>query len=154
MFNRSLFFKKKPFFSASEQDEIVAAIREAELQTSGEIRVYLEKKNPLPVALERARQIFFRLKMDKTQDRNAVLIYIGIKRHELAFFGDEGIYTKVGQSFWESEIQEMVRLFRQHEAAKAVVYCIRHTGDILKMQFPYREKSDKNELPDNIVFGK
>src|SRR6188768_1702557 len=95
------FFKKKPVFTVAENERIVEAIRNAERKTSGEVRVYIEPKNPLVDTLERAAFLFFKLKMDQTDERNAVLLYIAIQHKELALFGDKGIHEKVGNEYWE-----------------------------------------------------
>ena len=147
-------FKKKPFFSATEQEQIVAAIKIAEQQTSGEIRVYAESKNPYVETLERAKEIFYKLKMEKTAHRNGVLIYMAWKDKEIALFGDEGIYIAAGKIFWENEMQQILAKFSHHEAKDGIINCIHHIGQILKENFPFEKTSDKNELPDNIVFGK
>lgn len=147
-------FKKKPFFSDTEQEEIVAAIKIAEQQTSGEIRVYTESKNPYVDTIDRAKEIFYKLKMEKTAHRNGVLIYLAWKHKEIALFGDEGIYTETGKVFWENEIQQMLSKFSHHDIKEGIISCIHHVGQSLKEKFPFEKTTDKNELPDNIVFGK
>lgn len=135
-------------------EKIVAAIRNAEKQTSGEIRVFVESRNPLVNVLERAAEIFFRLKMQETDDRNAVLLYIAMKDHELALFGDEGIHQKVGEAYWKNEVKEMISQFTREDISGGIVNCVTHIGQALKEKFPYDAKGDKNELPDDIVFGR
>ncbi len=147
-------FRKKDFFSAGEKEQIVQAIRIAEKQTSGEIRVYVESKNPFVDAIDRAGQIFQKLKMENTEHRNAVLLYIAIKHKELALFGDEGIHTKVGTGYWGNAVSNMIATFSKDNITDGIVQCIGHIGDTLKEQFPYTANTDKNELPDEIVFGK
>lgn len=150
----SIFSKKQNFFSQEENQRLVAAIRSCENRTSGEIRVFIESKNPLVSALERARDVFFALKMENTHHRNAVLLYIAHKHHEVALFADEGIYRAVGREYWENEIKEMLVYFKDNHLADGIEHCIRHIGDTLSEKFPYLPDEDKNELPDEIVFGK
>jgi uncharacterized membrane protein len=107
------FLKKKQYFTATEQDRLVEAIRMAEQQTSGEIRLFIESKNPLVSTIERAAEIFFKLQMDKTAHRNGVLIYLATTHHEIALFADEGIYNAVGQAYWDAEINEMLVRFKE-----------------------------------------
>jgi uncharacterized membrane protein len=147
-------FKTRPFFSAAQQEQIVAAIKLAEQQTSGEIRVYAESKNPLVDTVERAKEIFYKLKMEKTAHRNGVLVYLAWKHKEIALFGDEGIYTATGKVFWENEIQQILVKFSQHDLTDGIINCIHHIGQALKEKFPFEKTTDKNELPDEIVFGK
>lgn len=148
------FFKKKDLFTVAENEQIVAAIRNAEKRTSGEVRVYIESKNPLVDPLERAALIFFKLEMDETEHRNAVLLYIATKHKELALFGDQGIHEKVGDAYWKNEVQLMLQNFRDHHLFDGIVNCITHIGETLSEKFPYIATEDKNELPDEIIFGK
>src|SRR4051812_40938674 len=104
-------FKKKAFFSPEEKERIVSAIRSMEQQTSGEIRVFVESKNPFVAPVDRAAELFFRLKMEKTDHRNGVLLYIATKHKELALFGDEGIYNATGAEYWDNAVKNMIAKF-------------------------------------------
>lgn len=146
-------FKSNNFFSAVQQERIVEAIRQMEKETSGELRVYVEKKNPLVDPVERAREIFHKLSMERTRHRNGVLLYVALKHHELALFGDEGIHQKVGAAYWKEAIGQVVHYFKTKEPAEAIVLSIAQVGKTLKEKFPYDPKTDKNELPGNIIFG-
>ena len=148
------FFKRNPFFSTEEQEKIAAAIREAEKRTSGEIRIFIESRCRYVEPLDRAAELFFGLKMDKTKARNAVLIYIAIKDHQLAIFADEGIHQKTGQQFWQKEVRLMLDDFNRENYAAGLVKVVSEVGEALYEHFPYDNASDKNELPDDIVFGK
>ena len=151
----SLFQKKpKQFFSAEENRQIVEAIRRGEKQTSGEIRIFVESKNPFVDPLDRAKEIFFNLKMQDTEHRNAVLLYLAMDHHELALFADEGIYEKAGAEYWNNEVKEMIAGFTKDNIGDSIERCILHIGQTLKEKFPYEVTTDKNELPDDIVFGK
>ena len=150
----SFLHKPKEFFSAKDKEQIVQAIRNAERETSGEIRVYIESRNPLVNVMERAAEIFFNLKMQQTDDRNAVLLYIAIKDKELALFGDEGIYKRVGAEYWNNEVKNMISQFSKDNISNGIEQCIQHIGQTLKEKFPYNTTTDRNELPDDIVFGK
>ena len=146
-------FKKKEFFSVDQKERIVAAIKSMEQQTSGEIRVYVESNNPMVNPVDRAGQIFFKLKMDKTDERNGVLLYIATKHKELALFGDEGIYKATGATYWDDAVKGMISHFKGDDICEGMVQCIRQVGETLKEKFPYNKTEDKNELPDEIVFG-
>lgn len=150
----SFLFKPKEFFSAKDKEQIVQAIRNAEKETSGEIRIFVESKNPMVNVIDRAAEIFFKLKMENTDDRNAVLLYIAMKDRELALFGDEGIYKKVGADYWNNEVKNMIAQFSKENISSGIEQCIMHIGQTLKEKFPYNNETDKNELPDDIVFGK
>jgi uncharacterized membrane protein len=149
------FLRKKPvqYFAAVEMEAIVQAIRNAEKQTSGEVRVFIESRCSYVDPVERAKEIFFELKMEKTKDRNAVLLYIAMRDRQLALFADEGIYEKCGQAYWETEVKDMLQNFKNNVIAKGIIDCVSHVGQTLKEKFPF-EKTDKNELPDEIIFGK
>jgi uncharacterized membrane protein len=148
------FFKKPLLFSEEENKRIVSAIRNAEQKTSGEVRVYIEAKNPYVDTIERAKELFAQLKMHQTDHRNGVLLYIAFKDHEVALFGDEGIYLKTGKIFWEKEVANMISNFKENHLVDGIIQCVLDVGEVLHESFPYDAKEDKNELPDDIVFGK
>lgn len=133
---------------------ILDAIRKAEKNTSGEIRIYIETKNPLVNTLERAAEVFSNLKMSHTHHRNGVLIYLATVHREVALWGDEGIHEKLGKEYWEQEVKLMMHNFKNKSLALGLVKCIEDIGMALAEKFPYISSEDKNELPDEIVFGK
>ncbi len=148
-------FKKKPvnYFSDAEKQIVTQAIEKAEHQTSGEIRVYIEshcKADPVT----RAKEVFAQLTMHKTAERNGVLVYVAMKDKKLAIFGDEGIHTKVGDAFWQTQVGNILQHFNQQNYAEGIAAIVLEIGEALKTYFPYDEQGDKNELPDDIVFGK
>jgi uncharacterized membrane protein len=149
------FFQRKEteFFSEQEKELIVSAIKAAELRTSGEIRLYVESKCEYVDAIDRAIEIFTALKMHETADRNAVLVYIALKDHQLAIFGDEGIHQKVGTQFWNAEVAKMLKHFNKSNYAEGIAEVVKDVGEVLVHHFPYDRTTDKNELPDDIVFG-
>ncbi len=146
--------KPKPFFDARENELIVKAIQHCEQNTSGEIRVYIEAKNPLVSPMERAMLIFTGLQMHLTEERNGVLLYIAHKHKEVALVADEGIYKKVGQQFWDDEVKKMLDKFKNEKLAEGIRQCVLDVGHVLQESFPYKSDIDKNELPDEIVFGR
>ena len=148
------FFKKKTFFTDAEKQRIVEAIRKAEQRTSGEVRVYVESRNAYMDPMDRAAEIFYKLKMDKTDERNAVLLYVAIKDKELARFGEEGIYNATGAEYWNAAVRNMLLEIKAHDIIGGMVHCISSVGEVLHEKFPYNKLDDKNELPDEIVFGK
>jgi uncharacterized membrane protein len=148
------FFSRKDFFSDTEKTQIITAIHAAEQQTSGEIRVYVEKRCRFVDPLDRAAEVFAILKMGKTASHNAVLIYLAVKDRQLAIFGDSGIHEKVGEEFWRKEVSQMLAHFQNCEYAEATTKVILDIGAALKFHFPYDRQSDINELPDDIVFGR
>ncbi|MFV0606387.1 MAG: TPM domain-containing protein [Niabella sp.] len=151
----SFFNKRKgvQLLTTEEKEQIVQAIRNAESRTSGEIRVYMERKCKYADPVNRAGEIFFRLKMHKTDDRNAVLLYVAVKDHQLAVFGDEGIYQKTGKLYWEEAVQHILRQFNKNDFVAGISGYVYEIGEALAHYFPYNHNTDKNELPDEIVFG-
>jgi uncharacterized membrane protein len=147
------FLFKKKYFTIPQQDQILAAIRDAEYATSGEVRLYIEPTCKTAVPLERAMAVFHSLKMDQTKDRNAVLLYIAMDSRKLAIYGDEGIHKIVGQDYWECTITQLSDQFKTGNIAGGIVEAVTDIGSKLQKYFPYLE-GDKNELPDEIVFGK
>ena len=149
----SLFKRKKGFFRPEEQRLIVSAIQNAERCTSGEVRVYIESRCSYMDALDRAIEIFAQLGMQATEERNAVLVYVALKDHQLAVFGDEGIHRKVGSEYWNEEVRKMIGDFNRDDYAKGIAGCVEDIGQALQQHFPFTDK-DKNELSDEIQFGR
>jgi len=142
----------KDFFSALEQEDILLAIREAELDTSGEIRVHIENTCHGEV-LDRAAFVFNQLEMHKTDLRNGVLIYLAIKNKRFAIIGDAGINNVVPKGFWDIIKADMLDHFRESRFSDGLIQAILASGKQLKMHFP-RRRDDVNELTDDISFGK
>ncbi len=151
----SLFPKKAiNYFSADEKERIRTAIHAAEKNTSGEVRVFMEHycKHGDPVA--RAAEVFHNLKMDGTADRNGTLIYIATSHKRLAIYADTGIYALVDKDFWQNELHEMQVHFKKGAFADGLVNVIKEIGAKLTEHFPASEHVSKNEMPDELVFGK
>lgn len=140
------------FFSPADEERIVEAIRKAEKRTSGEIRVFVESRCRFVDPVDRAAEVFFGLKMENTEDRNGVIIYVAMKDHQLAIFGDAGIHREVGGEFWNLEVQKIIREFNAEHYVDGIIRIVQDLGEVLCEKFPY-EREDRNELPDNIVFG-
>ena len=146
--------KQKEFFTAEEKQQIVEAIQKAEQRTSGEVRVFVESRCRFVDAIDRAVELFFQLGMHKTDERNGTIVYVAVKDKQAAVFGDEGIHQKLGQKYWEEEVNKMMVCFKQANLAEGIIQCVNDIGEALYQNFPYDHKTDKNELPDDIVFGK
>ena len=149
------FFKKKPLLDDSSQAKIVAAIQEAEARTTGELRVFLESHCKYVNAMDRAQELFLELGMQHTERRNAVLIYMAIVDHQFAIVGDKEIYEKAGGPvFWSEAAAHLKALLVKGLLTEGLVACINELGKALATHFPYDPAVHKNELPDEIVFGK
>jgi uncharacterized membrane protein len=146
-------FKKKAFLTPDEAATVVAAIRECELLTSGEIRIFMETKNAYVNPIDRAKEVFSQLEMHKTKIHSGVLIYVATQDKEMCVLADKGINEKVDANVWNEAVLIMQRAFSQNKFVDGLVDCVQFIGTLLQQYFPYNE-NDKNELPDNIVFGK
>lgn len=138
-------------FTKEQKEAMVAAIQQAEKDTSGEIRVHIENRSKIKV-LDRAADVFAELKMHKTALRNGVLIYVALLDHQLAILGDAGINTKVPDGFWDSIKTNMVEKFKQGLITEGICEAVLAAGEQLKAYFPYQD-DDVNELPDDISFS-
>lgn len=131
-----------------DHDRVVAAIRAAELRTSGEIRVILaRRKTDDPVAS--ATQHFERLGMTATAARNGVLIYLAPRSRNFAVIGDTAIHEKCGDAFWTELATAMTQHFKSGDFTAGLVHGIERAGALLATHFP-RSATDINELPDKI----
>lgn len=146
-------FKKKEIFNEAEQQRIVQAIRDAERMSSGEIRVYVESRCSFVDPIDRAKEIFDRLQMFKTRERNGALLYIAMKDRQFAIVGDEGIHQKVGDDFWQKQSAEIKQAFHNQAFVEGIAKCVKEIGASLQKYFPY-QSDDEDELPDDIVFGR
>lgn len=146
--------KQKHHLSDADQEKVVAAIKAAEMKTSGEIRVFVESRCSYIDAMDRARELFFQLKMNETKNHNAVIVYVAITDKQVALFGDEGIYKKTGgDPYWIHILKSTRKYFSQGRIGDGIANAVEEIGHSLASHFPYDPNSDKNELPDDIVFG-
>ena len=143
--------KVEEFLTKTEEQEIVEAIRVAEKNTSGEIRVHLEKKIDTD-AIDRAVEVFNELEMYNTKDANGVLIYVAVKSKQFAICGDDGINKVVPTDFWESTKNIMAGNFQNGNFKQGLVDGILKAGEQLKKYFPYQD-DDTNELSNEISKG-
>lgn len=143
--------KAKDFFNEEAQQQIVEAIKRAEKNTSGEIRVHIEDYKKKTV-LDRAVYWFKKLAMHKTELRNGVLFYLAVDSKQFAILGDVGINQKVSDDFWEEVRDVMLERFKNEEFAEGLSKGIEMAGDKLKAFFPY-QSDDVNELSDDISFN-
>jgi len=146
-----MFGKKHQFFSDKDEQEIILAIRRAERKTSGEIRVHVQHFLDSEDVLQEAVKAFYRLKMDKTENRNGVIFFLVPEEKQFAVFGDEGIDQKVPTGFWAEVKDVLANEFRQKQFVQGLVLGIKLTGEKLETYFPY-QSNDKNELPDEISY--
>jgi len=136
------------FLSETEEHDVVEAIRFAEKQTSGEIRVHLESYNDSDV-YKRAQEVFHLLKMDNTKEENGVIVYIAVNLKKFVVYGDAGINKIVGENFWNSTRDLIQKQFKQGNFSQGLIVGIKEIGQVLKTHFPWKV-NDKNELSDEI----
>ena len=140
------------FFTKEQEVQIVEAIKAAEKNTSGEIRVHIEPSTNGKDTLERAIEVFQELEMHQTEARNGVLLYLAFEDHSFSIFGDKGINEVVGENFWNRTRDLIKSAFIEADFAKGLVEGITEAGNALKTHFPY-QKDDQNELDDQISKG-
>jgi uncharacterized membrane protein len=143
--------KSDYFLSNQEEEDIINAIKIAEQNTSGEIRVHIESGSNKD-AFERAKEVFHLLEMDNTKLQNGVLIYVDIKNKTFAICGDKGINDVVSTDFWDSTKNIIQLHFKQGQFKQGLIEGILIAGEQLKKYFPWQE-DDKNELTDDISKG-
>ncbi len=139
------------FLTKEEEQEIVEAIQMAEKNTSGEIRVHIEKSTSIDT-FDRALEVFHLLKMDETQLKNGVLIYLAVENKSFVICGDEGINDLVENDFWDSTKDAMLLHFKKGNFKQGLIDGILKAGERLKIYFPH-EADDKNELSNEISKG-
>ncbi len=142
----------KPFFTKEQEATIIGAIKAAEKNTSGEIRIHIEPTTKGKEPLDRAVEVFQELEMHQTEARNGVLFYLAYDDHRFSIFGDQGINEKVEEGFWDSTRDLIQTAFQRGEFAQGLAHGIKEAGRVLKAYFPYQE-DDQNELDDSISKG-
>jgi uncharacterized membrane protein len=142
---------QQQFISKEEGERIIQSIKYAENMTSGEIRVHFHRKIKGDI-MEEAIHFFRKLKMDETEAKNGVLIFIAPENRKFSIIGDSGIDAVVPENFWEDIKNKLSQRFQANEMAEGLVECIETIGEKLKTHFPI-QSDDKNELPDTISFG-
>ena len=139
--------------SEKEKQQITDAIKAAERNTSGEIKVHIEEHCPVEDPIERAKEIFYYLCLDHTAYRNGVLFYVAFAENKYAILGDEGIHKVCGDKLWQEESAILKAYFSKGETVEGLSIAIDKVGHELKKFFPYDQKGDTNELSDDISFS-
>lgn len=141
--------KPKHFLNAIDEARLLAAIREAEARTSGEIRLAITRwAAPDPIVA--AQKQFDRFKMADTAERNAVLLFVAPKSHTFAIIGDVAVHEKCGQAFWDDVAATLTMHFKNGQFTEGLIAAITRTGALLAEHFPHRD-DDRNELSDGII---
>jgi uncharacterized membrane protein len=144
--------KASSFFSKEQQAQILSSVKEAEMETSGEVRVHIESSLEGDV-LDRAAWLFKKLGMDKTAEHNGVLFYLAVNDRKFAIIGDAGINAKVPSGFWDDISEILKKNFKEGKFTEGLSEGILLAGEHLKTHFPHKQ-DDVNELPDEISFDK
>ena len=134
-----------------DESRVVAAITDAELKATAEVRVHVEKRCSLDV-MDRAAEVFAKLHMHQTRYRNGTLIYIAYEDHKFAILGDAGINAKVKEDFWQNELDILAEYFKKAAFTEGICKTIETIGIELQKYFPY-ESGDTNELSNDISYG-
>jgi uncharacterized membrane protein len=142
--------RTKEFLSKLEHERIVQAIREVETKTSGQIRVYIQRGKLDADPLITAQKKFHRMRMHKTRERNAVLIFVAPRAHKFAVVGDKAIHEKCGEQFWQRLVDGMRAHFRNEKFSHAIVEAVEEIGKVLAAHFP-KTRAAGSELSDEIV---
>ena len=140
------------FLTSEDEKIVVCAIEEAEKNTSGEIRVHIERECVDGDAYARAVQVFDQIGMSATLLRNGVMIYLATESHCFAIIGDKGIYDKVPTDFWHEEKEILAKYLAAGKAAEGLSLAIKAIGVHLRQYFPYQD-DDVNELSNDISYG-
>jgi uncharacterized membrane protein len=143
--------KVEDFLTQEEEQAIVEAIRVAENNTSGEIRVHIEKTTSMD-PYERAMEVFHQLKMDETELKNGVLIYLAVEDRHFVICGDKGINDLVADDFWNTTKEIMKNHFKNGNFKQGLIDGILMAGEQLQKYFPWQQ-GDTNELSNEISKG-
>jgi uncharacterized membrane protein len=140
------------FLTEEEKKQVDEAVKKAERETSGEIKLFIDRFCWGKIE-DKVLRVFRRLGLSRTKERNGVLIYLVTTNREFAIYGDEGINKKVPENFWDRIKDSMQEGFSRGDFGKAIAEAIETIGLQLKAYFPYRQ-DDKNEISNKIEYGK
>lgn len=144
--------RTREFLSQLDHNRIVGAIKEAEMKTSGQIRVWLQRGESAGDPVVAARKKFQQAGMQATKERNGVLILVLPRARKFAVIGDEGVHHKCGDEFWQQLVEKMRAHFQNENFTDALVEAIEEAGALLARHFP-KTSAPRNELPDEIIEG-
>jgi uncharacterized membrane protein len=139
------------FLSKSDEQRVMEAIREAETNTSGEIRVHVQPRCK-GATMDVAKHRFERLGMTRTELRNGVLFFLAYKDQQFAVLGDKGIDEATPPDFWDSIVATVTAHFHEGRIADGLCEGILMSGRALQEFFPY-QSDDVNELEDEISYA-
>jgi uncharacterized membrane protein len=139
----------KKFLNDLRHEDLVAAIKRAEKRTSGEIRVFVSRHEPVD-AMVAAQAEFAHLGMNKTAEKNGVLIYVAPVARKFAIIGDAGVHQKCGDAFWQSVAAEMTGHFKRGDFTEGIVHAIHKAGELLAQHFPAKP-DQPNQLSDDVA---
>jgi uncharacterized membrane protein len=142
--------RTREFLRRLEHHRIVSAIQDAELKSSGQIRVHIQRGVLEGDPLAAAQKKFHALKMHDTSERNAVLIFVAPRAHKFAVVGDQAIHEKCGEQLWQRLVDQMRAHFRSENFTDALVEAIQEIGKVLAEHFPGKHRGS-NGLPDTIT---
>jgi uncharacterized membrane protein len=146
------------FLTPGDLETIKQSVIDVESRTSGQIRIHVEPRVPRKRfgrpgdPLERAKQVFTRLGMNRTRKRHGVLIYLAVKDRKLAIVGDEGIHARVSDDYWVSVRDLLVERLRRGPLGAGIVAAVEDVGGVLAHHFPH-QPDDVDELPDDVSLG-
>ena len=141
----------RQFMSEADLEAVRRAIGEAESGTAAEIRVHLDHRCPGD-AIARATAVFERLGMHRTAGRHGVLIYVAIAHRKLAVIGDQAIHERVGETYWQGLVADVLAHFRDERPRDGFLHAVAEVGAVLHRHFP-RDPDDRNELNDEVSIG-
>jgi uncharacterized membrane protein len=140
--------KAKAFTKQLHHSKIVSAIQAAEKKTSGEIRVFITRKD-IDEPVSAAQAHFLEMGMDKTRERNAVLLFIAPRTRKFAIVGDTAVHARCGEAFWKKLTAEMSDYFKKSEFTDGIIHGVKMAGNLLAAHFPCHP-DDADELPDKV----
>jgi uncharacterized membrane protein len=136
-------------------DAVAGAVDEAESMTSGEIVVRIvHGLLPLEKARPRAIRAFRELGCHETRLRNAVLLFVIMKKRRFEIVADEGIEARVERETWEELASWIGREIQRLGFERGLCAGVRRIGRVLAEHFPRAPgDEDENELADRPTAG-
>jgi uncharacterized membrane protein len=126
------------FHAQIDKDRLVAALADAQRNTSGRIYVYVSHR-PITDALAAARTRFHKLGLSRLHEHRAsVLLYFAPKTHKFAVIGDTAIHERCGEDYWKALAEKLSQDLKTGDLMPALLNAIASLKGTLEEHFPLK----------------
>ena len=122
-------------FTKTDHDRITTTLHEMQAITSAPIHIHFCHHCSKSV-MRSAIKFFKHSGLNRTAERNAVLIFIARASERFAILGDAGTHTKLPESFWDDCQEQLTEKFKQALFVEGIEESIKKIAHALSEYFP------------------